>query len=335
MNGLACRTGVVYPVLADPAGLPGFAVRVEELGFDTLWVIEDCFLSGGLTMAATALAVTESIGVGVGLLPIPLRNPAIMAMEIATLSRMHPGRFTATLGHGVAEWMQQIGALPTHRLAALSETAAAIRKLLAGETVSVIGTHVKLSQVALEQAPQVAPPVLIGTTGPKGLALAGEYADGILLPEGCGPAFVEWAGRPDVGDLEPQVCRLQLVQYPRRPCSCSRPRDAGNRPLARAGSLSTSKARRWGRRSPAAGRPRAAGTSGYDQHLRGSREVRRGGAAAGRCRSRHGRARHRRRRTRTAARTFRPRGHAPTDRSMTRALKKVVGRHRKGRRISD
>lgn len=110
MNGPACRTGVVYPALADPADLPGFAIRVEELGFDTLWVIEDCFLSGGLTMAATALAVTKSIGVGVGLLPVPLRNPAIMAMEIATLTRMHPGRFAATLGHGVAEWMQQIGA---------------------------------------------------------------------------------------------------------------------------------------------------------------------------------------------------------------------------------
>jgi alkanesulfonate monooxygenase SsuD/methylene tetrahydromethanopterin reductase-like flavin-dependent oxidoreductase (luciferase family) len=35
--------------------------------------------------------------------------------------------------------------------------------------------------------------VLIGTTGPKGLAVAGRHADGILLPEGCGPAFVEWA----------------------------------------------------------------------------------------------------------------------------------------------
>ena len=55
------------------------------------------------------------------------------------------------------------------------------------------GTHVKLSKVALEQAPRVAPPVLIGTTGPKGLALAGRSADGILLPEGCGPAFVQRA----------------------------------------------------------------------------------------------------------------------------------------------
>jgi 5,10-methylenetetrahydromethanopterin reductase len=106
---------------------------------------------------------------------------------------MHPGRFEATLGHGVAEWMVQIGALPARRLAALGETAAAIRDLLAGQTVTVSGTHVELTGVALEQAPPVAPPVLVGTTGPKGLAAAGRHADGILLPEGCGPAFVQWA----------------------------------------------------------------------------------------------------------------------------------------------
>jgi 5,10-methylenetetrahydromethanopterin reductase len=195
VTGLPYRTGVVYPALADPAGLPAFAVHVEKLGFDTLWLIEDCFLSGGLTMAATTLAVTESIGVGVGLLPAPVRNPAIAAMEFATLARMHPGRFEATLGHGVAEWMAQIGALPARRLAALGETATAIRELLAGQTVTMSGTYVELTDVTLEQAPAAVPAVLLGTTGPKGLACAGRHADGILLPEGCGPAFVEWALR--------------------------------------------------------------------------------------------------------------------------------------------
>lgn len=89
--------------------------------------------------------------------------------------------------------MDQIGALPARRLEALGETATAIRALLAGETVTMRGTHVSLSEVALQQAPRPPPPVLIGTTGPKGLAVAARHADGILLPEGCGPAFVRWA----------------------------------------------------------------------------------------------------------------------------------------------
>jgi alkanesulfonate monooxygenase SsuD/methylene tetrahydromethanopterin reductase-like flavin-dependent oxidoreductase (luciferase family) len=106
---------------------------------------------------------------------------------------MHPGRFVVTFGHGVAAWMEQIGALPAKRLSALGEVVTAVRALLSGETVTFSGAHVRLSDVTLEQAPQQPPPVLIGTTGPKGLALAGEVADGMLLPEGCGPAFVEWA----------------------------------------------------------------------------------------------------------------------------------------------
>jgi alkanesulfonate monooxygenase SsuD/methylene tetrahydromethanopterin reductase-like flavin-dependent oxidoreductase (luciferase family) len=183
-------TGVVFPPRADPAALPQFARRVQELGYDSLWVVEDCFLAGGLTMAATALAVTERLRVGVGLMPVPLRNPALAAMEIGTLARMHPGRFIAVLGHGVPAWMQQVGALPPRRMAALREATAAIRALLAGDTVSVSGSHVQLDGVALDPAPAVPPPVLIGSTGPRGLAIAGEVADGFLVPEGSTPGFL-------------------------------------------------------------------------------------------------------------------------------------------------
>jgi 5,10-methylenetetrahydromethanopterin reductase len=193
MSPASPRIGAVFPAAADPADLAAFARRAEELGFDAVWLMEDCFLSGGLTMAATALAVTERISVGIGLLPAPVRNPAIAAMEIATLARMHPGRFEVTLGHGVREWMDQIGALPAARVAALGETTEAVRALLRGETVTTSGAHVRLERVRLDQAPTVPPPVLIGTTGPRGLQLAANAADGVLLPEGCAPSFVEWA----------------------------------------------------------------------------------------------------------------------------------------------
>jgi len=185
--------GVVFPAHAAVEELPTFAAAVEAAGYERLWLIEDCFLAGGLTMAATALAVTERLRAGVGLLPATIRNPALAAMEIATLARLHPGRLEVAFGHGVREWMEQIGALPERRLAALEEVVLAVRRLLAGETVTVAGTHVRLDGVALETPPAVPPPVLVGTTGPKGMRLAARSADGLLLPEGCGPAFVEWA----------------------------------------------------------------------------------------------------------------------------------------------
>ena len=185
--------GVLYRPERLPEELPDAARAAERDGFDELWVVEDCFLAGGLTMAASALAVTERLAVGIGLLPAAVRNPAIVAMEIAALARVHPGRLRVAFGHGVDAWMRQIGARPQDRLVALEETVAAVRALLAGEEVTVDGRHVRLRGVRLDQPPPQPPPILVGSTGPRGLALAGRVADGVLLPEGAGPAAVRWA----------------------------------------------------------------------------------------------------------------------------------------------
>jgi alkanesulfonate monooxygenase SsuD/methylene tetrahydromethanopterin reductase-like flavin-dependent oxidoreductase (luciferase family) len=189
------RLGVVFPAHADVATLPAFAQRIEALGYGELWVVEDCFLSSGIAMSATALASTSTLRVGLGLMPAPMRNAALAAMEIGTLARLHPGRFAAAFGHGVRAWMEQIGALPAQRLSALAEVTSAVRSLLAGELVTCRGSHVNLAGVALEPAPASAPTILIGSTGPRGVALAGSLADGLLLPEGCGPAFIADAVR--------------------------------------------------------------------------------------------------------------------------------------------
>jgi 5,10-methylenetetrahydromethanopterin reductase len=187
------RLGLLYRPEWPPEGLVAFARAAERDGFDELWVVEDCFLAGGLTMAATALAVTERIGVGIGLLPVAVRNPAIAAMEIAGLARVSPGRLTVAFGHGVEDWMRQIGARPPNRLVALEETVDAVRRLLAGETLRGDGGFVHLDDVRLEHVPGEAPQVLVGTTGPRALQIAGRVADGFLLPEACGPAAVSWA----------------------------------------------------------------------------------------------------------------------------------------------
>jgi alkanesulfonate monooxygenase SsuD/methylene tetrahydromethanopterin reductase-like flavin-dependent oxidoreductase (luciferase family) len=182
--------GVVFPARAPAEDLPAFARRAEQQGYTELWVVEDCFLSGGLAMAATALAATERIHVGIGLLPALVRNPAITAMEISTIARIHPNRLTVAFGHGVSAWMTQIGARPARRLGGLKEVVIAVRSLLAGDLVTSTGTHVTLDAVSLADPPPIPPRILIGTTGPKGVALAGRYTDGLLVPEGCGQNFI-------------------------------------------------------------------------------------------------------------------------------------------------
>jgi 5,10-methylenetetrahydromethanopterin reductase len=202
----------MYPASAPPASLPAFARNAEAMGFTELWVVEDCFLSGGMALAASALAVTERIRVGIGLLPAAVRNPAIVAMEIATLAGLAPGRVVVAFGHGVEAWMRQIGARPRNRLAALAETVSTVRALLHGETVTHHGRFVDLEAVALDFSPTQPPPILIGTTGDRGIALAAEVADGLLLPEGCGAPFIAKArealvaARAGAGDgAEPEL----------------------------------------------------------------------------------------------------------------------------------
>jgi alkanesulfonate monooxygenase SsuD/methylene tetrahydromethanopterin reductase-like flavin-dependent oxidoreductase (luciferase family) len=143
-------TGVVFRPQSPPEQLRAAVEHAEAAGVDELWLWEDCFLQGGLTSAAAALAWSTRLRVGVGLLPVPLRNPALAAMEIAVLARTFPGRVVVALGHGVQEWMDQVGAAVASPMTLLREHTSAVRSLLAGETVTVSGRYVRLDRVALD-----------------------------------------------------------------------------------------------------------------------------------------------------------------------------------------
>jgi alkanesulfonate monooxygenase SsuD/methylene tetrahydromethanopterin reductase-like flavin-dependent oxidoreductase (luciferase family) len=176
------------------------ARRLEDGGADQLWIIEDCFYTAGVSLAATALAVTERLRVGLGILPAVARSPAITAMELATLAGLAPGRVLAGIGHGVQSWMEQMGARTPSPVTTLDEVLTAVRRLLAGEQVTTHGRYVHLDDVRLDQPPDEPPPVLAGVRGPRSLAMAGRAAQGIVLAEPASPSYVRWAldqaGRP-------------------------------------------------------------------------------------------------------------------------------------------
>ena len=125
-------TGVVFRPQSPPEELRVVVEHVESAGVAELWLWEDCFLEGGLTTAAAALAWSSRLRVGIGLLPVPLRNPAVAAMEIATLARMFPGRLTVALGHGVQPWMEQVAARAESPMTPLREHVDAVRALCLG-----------------------------------------------------------------------------------------------------------------------------------------------------------------------------------------------------------
>lgn len=216
-TGQEFNLGIMFRREHVPEALPDFARRAEEAGFDELWVVEDCFYGSGIASAATALACTGSITVGLGIMPAVVRNPVFAAMEIATLARLYPGRFLPGFGHGVAGWMRQIGAFPHSQLKALEEVVVTVRRLLAGENLTFEGTEVHLNQAGLVYPPPQPPLISLGVRGAKSLALSGRVADGTILAEFASPEYVAWAraqimaARQEVGRNTPH--RLTVFTF--------------------------------------------------------------------------------------------------------------------------
>jgi alkanesulfonate monooxygenase SsuD/methylene tetrahydromethanopterin reductase-like flavin-dependent oxidoreductase (luciferase family) len=177
MTGL----GVIFRPELAPERLIDIARIADDTGIEQLWLWEDCFYAGGLTSAATALAVTSRIEVGVGVLPVPMRNVAIAAMEVAGLSRLHPDRFRPGFGHGVLDWMGQIGARAQSPMTLLREYLVALRALLAGQTVHTDGRYVSLDGVSLAWPPEQPPAISVAATGPRTIALSAELGDVTLF----------------------------------------------------------------------------------------------------------------------------------------------------------
>lgn len=199
------QIGVMFGIPYAPELLPEYARRAEAAGFDELWLAEDCFFNGGISAAATTLATTDRLSVGLGIMPAVVRNPVFAAMEIATLARLFPGRFLPGFGHGIASWMHQIGAFPQSQLKALEEVTVVVRRLLRGERVDFQGQHVSIQDARLVFPPEEVPLISFGVLGPKSLALSGRVADGTVIPEFSSPPFIRHVrAQIEMGQVEAQ-----------------------------------------------------------------------------------------------------------------------------------
>ena len=106
--GLALRNFTTYPEMPDPKALIEYAQRAEALGFDALWAWDHILLGVDppfpilepLSLFAAIAAQTRRVRLGTGVLVLPLRNPVVLAKEVATLDRIAEGRLILGLASG-------------------------------------------------------------------------------------------------------------------------------------------------------------------------------------------------------------------------------------------
>ena len=169
--------------LRDPypwADLAGLARAGEAAGYQALFLPE---VGARDTLAAlTGLAgETDQLLLATGVVPLPARSPALLAMAAATVQERSAGRLLLGIGTGPST----AGAL-----ARLRSTVEALRAAFAGGTGAVDGVA-----VATDLRQSSPPQIWIAALGPKATRLAGAVADGVILnwctPERVGAAVAQ------------------------------------------------------------------------------------------------------------------------------------------------
>jgi 5,10-methylenetetrahydromethanopterin reductase len=208
MSDPQAPVGLVLGSALPPEDIRGVARRGEELGFSELWLAEDYFFTGGISGATAALAETSSIPVGLGIVSAMVRHPALLAMEISTLSRMYPGRLLPGIGLGLPIWVEQMGLRPRSDLTAMRECVTSVRRLLDGEEVHGDGRSFDFRKVRLTYPARERVTLYMGVIGPKMLRLSGAIADGTVVSVLAGTDYLRWArariaeGMADAGRTE-------------------------------------------------------------------------------------------------------------------------------------
>jgi probable F420-dependent oxidoreductase len=141
-----------------------------------------------LTLAALA-ANTRHITLATGVLLAGLRQPALLAQQLATLDALAAGRLRAGLGLGFGSPESRLqfaaaGVEFSTRVARVEETIALMRAMWStpGEPVSQGGVHVQVRDVVLSPAPSRpgGPPVWLAGAGKRAEERVGRLADGWL-----------------------------------------------------------------------------------------------------------------------------------------------------------
>jgi probable F420-dependent oxidoreductase len=241
------KIGAMLPHLGtgmSPAALVAAARRAEELGYDSLWVIERLLYptnprspypatpDGSLPkMYARALtpietlsyiaAHTSRIALGTSVLNMPLHNPVMLARQLATLDVLSGGRLRVGLGQAWSvDEMEAAGATPKGRAARADEFGRVLKAIWTTDPVEFSGEFFTVPRSTLQPKPIQSPhpPIYMGAYAPGALERVGRTANGWIpsgVPlAGIGPMMNQVREAARAAGRDPSALELVIFEFP-------------------------------------------------------------------------------------------------------------------------
>ena len=199
------KFGVTIPNnwgVADPAQVLAFGPLAEELGYDSVWVMDHLFNNGyirerlddrpyyhPLATLSHLSATTKRVLLGTSVLVLPYHNPVELAKYTATLDQMSGGR--VILGVGVGAMTEEFAALGiplSDRATLTNECIAVMKELWTNPAPTYHSQRWNFDDLRFSPKPVQQPhiPLWIGGSSPGALRRAGRVGDG-WHPSGVGP----------------------------------------------------------------------------------------------------------------------------------------------------
>ncbi len=176
------KFGILPPyragVTADPDWIGPFARHAEELGFESVYVVEhvvvhaeydesypyaaggrmplpvDCAIPDPLELLAYLAAITDRIVLATGILVLPAHQPALLAKRLATIDVLSKGRMRLGIGVGwQREELEAVGVDFTTRGRRTDEAIAAMQALWSEDEATFAGEHVSFDRVVSRPRP--------------------------------------------------------------------------------------------------------------------------------------------------------------------------------------
>jgi len=189
--GIAMRNFTAFPELPDATALVEYGVRMEELGFDSLWVWDHILLGvephfpiiDALSLLTAVAARTKRIKLGTGILVLPIRNPVLLAKQLSSIDLISRGRLVLGMASGWYKREFDSVGVPFEKRGKIMDESLEIMSRLWSEDL-VAGDyppyHMKAAVMFPKPYQRPRPPILIGGYVDRVLKRAATAGDGWL-----------------------------------------------------------------------------------------------------------------------------------------------------------